>query len=554
MHLNLEKFYLSIVIRYVYTTTTVMDLMLVNKKCYEAVLFIKTNPLILPTKENRDVFYQFKAVDSFWKELTIYPNLQTVNILSDFIQHCSNELRRFDQIRIVESLDTDFSRNNWIWSRVIELNVIVKEIPIDISQFHFLKKCRIEMEIKEPWKKCFGDETQKLELLRIKSSIESVDMTFIPLLLLKYNKFEHCVIQVMGGSISTNEILCTLLQYKRDFYRNKDRNNIRTFEICCDYWNGNDCIILPYENKWTFWDCGISSFKEVFNQYLPFNPFFFSQKKQQIEFKTEWDINNIIINKPLKFIFSSQFNWYKSELNKTCINQIIEEKIIDVCKKTKNGNESKRFQTITSNSKNILIQNSKINIKDKSLYYLKMEHSIISSFLYLPNLKILEIDYLPTSLDGLNISCLILNNCQDINWNQLSYLSSLRTLEIYNFNSNDNLLINKISELQTLRLDHVVCERIIFPNSIKQIFMYKVNNHSAIIDLSEVQLEILRIVHCDSLKLKINYINMFQCYHSLIKTKGNLTDKSFGSIQIIQSECCIDILQKKINSIYPIMN
>ncbi|EDR25227.1 hypothetical protein EDI_065530 [Entamoeba dispar SAW760] len=554
MHLKLENFYLSIVIRYVYTTTTVIDLMFVNKKCYEAVFFIKTNPLILPTKESRDVFYQFKAVDSFWKELKIYPNLQTANILSDFIQHCSNELRRFDQIRIVESLDTDFSRNNWIYSRVIELNVTVKEVPIDISQFHFLKKCRIEMEITEPWKRCFRDENQKLELLRIKSSIESLDMTFISLLLSKYNKFEHCIIQVMGGSISTNEILCKLVQYKRNFYINKERNNTRTFEICCDYWNGNDCIILPYENKWTFWDCSISSFKDVFNQYLPFNPFLFAQKKQQIEFKPEWNINNIIINNPLKFIFSSQFSWCKSELNKTCINQVIEEKFINVCKKTKNGNESKRFQTITSNSKNVLIQNSKINLKDSLLYYLKMEHSIISSFLYLPNLKILEIDYLPTSLDNLNISCLILNDCQDINWNKLSDLSSLRILEIYNFNSNDNLQINKLSELQTLRLDHIVCERIILPSSIKQILMYKVNNHSSIIDLSEIQLKLLRIVHCDSLKLKINYINTFQCYHSVIKTKGELTDKSFGSVQIIQSECCIDILQKKISSIYPIMN
>ncbi|KAL7711467.1 LRR containing protein [Entamoeba marina] len=216
----LEKIYLANVVLYLDTLDDAENFTIINKKCKDATEILRINPGYHVKKQNGMTkgydHYKFMEYISFLKELTLFPNLETVRIKQEYIPY----LPEFTQNVRIHYFDTSLACPDLWKDIIVELKLYCNGNALDLSQFPFLRKVSfISINHITSMKQFFTQKDKHFNNVTIKieqqglfdeeflNNLEQYDFDRVVL------KFIHCnnKLQIASSipNIFTNATLCT---------------------------------------------------------------------------------------------------------------------------------------------------------------------------------------------------------------------------------------------------------------------------------------------------------------------------------------------------------
>ncbi|KAL7717978.1 Uncharacterized protein QTN25_004677 [Entamoeba marina] len=211
---TLELPFLANVLLYIDSIQDMINLLLVNKKCREAPLMLRTNPQ-LNRRLNKDTC-PFDLVKTYRKELNgrfeirslqIFSKIKTVALTGDELEYYKSDIKHIPQIALRSLPCPD--NLSLFQGCIVEFNGEIKN-PINMSVFTKLRICRLTLLEDIPLIKIFPNKKQKLDLLRL--SINFIYKSTNLCQLEQFRDFSKKIVQIDKQSIANaNKILATPL-------------------------------------------------------------------------------------------------------------------------------------------------------------------------------------------------------------------------------------------------------------------------------------------------------------------------------------------------------
>ncbi|KAL7714582.1 Uncharacterized protein QTN25_007888 [Entamoeba marina] len=235
---SLEKYFLACVIPYMSSVNDCINFLFINKKCNDVLLMLHKNPLFLPPYSQITQNSQLNKRDSvtnfiigqqkerlpfdchsFFKEIHIFPNIQTIRIPYTFLQYSHKVFNQIDNIEICLGLDS-YSKNITINEKLCIQPIVEKIVSIELKNafpLNLLSQCTRLTRLKYAPLLIKETTLQPLRILKYLYLIDSNGYNTVPLEIVKpLSHLDYTKTKVIIETLACNipKIRTQLLQNK----------------------------------------------------------------------------------------------------------------------------------------------------------------------------------------------------------------------------------------------------------------------------------------------------------------------------------------------------
>ncbi|EDR23120.1 hypothetical protein EDI_196630 [Entamoeba dispar SAW760] len=543
--IKLESVFLANIILYIDSIETCYKFSMVNKKCLEAMKFLKINPCFTrnfyKNQTTQEVITnsidKIKLMKEIIKEVELFPNIETYEFgPGTFSIGLMKVLPKTIENIIIDkiTLNTPLCLTKEDKAKIISMNIIIQE-PINLSEYPNLRKITIEVD-ENAIEKCFTNSKQHFEFVRIKLT-ENINVPFLKELI----------------SFPIDKIVLVFLcDLEMEKVYNAFPYFIKKNYIAMEYLYDTmpNSIIPLCENCKLEIDQMDAFDTKLIDKILPTNIFFIGKNNNPIDLSKMNYLKRIAFEDNSMFllpnsIISLQANYIPQQIlpnlkDLTLVNA--KGEIILPSTLTSLSLRDCHIQIINSNYSNL-----------KSLFTNNYYHSIIPSLTSLTSLKIghTSINHSFNSL--IHLKELIFEDV-NINWNIESfYPSSLTYLHCHgkqlpSYLSLTHLLLEKplqrdlnklenYTQLIYLFVSELPSHSIILPQSLRYFTLNKTNTKNLILSLNQfTNLLTISIINCIDVHftLPLNLIKLDILY------TNNIEITNLKSLSSLKELCLVD--------------
>ncbi|KAL7716630.1 Leucine-rich repeat containing protein [Entamoeba marina] len=493
----LNKVYLANVILYVSSVKCITQLILVNKKCKDAVNIVKINPIFKTTEEHPKSIIEH--IINFNKTLLLFPKLQSIimtkhTINSIDVLSTTNHLLIFPSMNIFTLLNFD----DW-YERIIELTIKDNDNSISLSLFPLLRRIKLTTQNDSNLHEFFDSKQQHLYYVKIclKTMITQTKLHYL----------KNCFIETLV--IFTTSFSKQTVCYFNNFNRASINNSCSTQEH----------LFLPNKNVFLIEDVNENQLLQYYPttvllrgiRDIDISQFEFIQSVHQYK-----EIGNIKLPTQLTFLkdyhFTNTYPYLRSlELSKTIYPITLPTTVTKLLLHSCSSIVYNCCYLIELEVHQHLVIDIEtcLSLKLLTLFEVKLNTSTIA----LPHLQHLQLLFCSTNHD-IQYSTSIQYLCCDQHF--IFNHTHIRKLELVTCETLTNL--NEMNCLKELTIHHSK-QRVYLPSSLLILNIYYSTDET--IFESEANLKEVTICFSENIQLNIRTIHKISLLNSTLNTKSD---------------------------------